>query len=141
MPDPETGQPDPEKMMAFVAEHPETANALQLGLPKLAPTTSFATSGYNGLHAFGLVDADGDEPWGRYSGSRSRASSTSARRRARPPTATTSSTRSASGWTGGKADFRLDFKLAAEGDSLTTRPRTGRATARSSPSARSPSPT
>ena len=33
MPDPETGQPDPEKLMAFIGEHPETAKALQLGLP------------------------------------------------------------------------------------------------------------
>jgi catalase len=66
VPDPETGQPDPEKMVAFVTEHPETANALQLGLPNLAPTTSFVTSLYNALHAFGLVSADGDTTWGRY---------------------------------------------------------------------------
>jgi len=66
VPDPETGEPDPEKMMAFLGEHPETANALQLGLPKLAPTTSFATSAYNGLHAFALVNGDGKRTWGRY---------------------------------------------------------------------------
>ena len=66
VPDPETGEPDPEKLGAFVAEHPETANALQLGLPNLAPTTSFVTSLYNALHAFGLVNADGETTWGRY---------------------------------------------------------------------------
>jgi catalase len=66
IPDPDTGQPDPEKLGAFVGEHPETTNALQLGLPKLAPTTSYATSGYNGLHAFGLVSAEGETTWGRY---------------------------------------------------------------------------
>ena len=65
-PDPETGQPDPEKLMAFVGEHPETARALQLGLPTLAPTTSFATSHFNGLHAFALVDANGERRWGRW---------------------------------------------------------------------------
>jgi catalase len=65
-PDPETGQPDPEKLMAFVGEHPETARALQLGLPSLAPTTSFATSGYNSLHAFALVDPGGRRHWGRW---------------------------------------------------------------------------
>jgi catalase len=65
-PDPETGQPDPEKVMAFVGEHPETARAIQLGLPNLAPTTSFATSGYNGLHAFALVDSGGERHWGRW---------------------------------------------------------------------------
>jgi catalase len=65
-PDPETGQSDPEKLMAFVGEHPETARALQLGLPALAPTTSFATSLYNSLHAFALVDVDGERHWGRW---------------------------------------------------------------------------
>lgn len=66
LPDPETGQPDPEKLMAFVGEHPETARALQLGLPAVAPTTSFATSAYNGLHAFALVDPGGGRHWGRW---------------------------------------------------------------------------
>jgi catalase len=67
IPDPETGQPDPEKLGAYLAEHPETGVALQKGLPKLAPTTSFATSDYRALHAFCLVDADGGKHWGRYS--------------------------------------------------------------------------
>lgn len=65
-PDPETGRPDPEKVMAFVGAHPETAHALQLGLPALAPTTSYVTSGYNGLHAFALVDSEGEKQWGRW---------------------------------------------------------------------------
>ncbi|MFL5906411.1 MAG: catalase family peroxidase [Solirubrobacterales bacterium] len=67
IPDPETGQPDAEKLGAYLAEHPETGVALQKGLPKLAPTTSFATSDYRALHAFCLVDADGGKHWGRYS--------------------------------------------------------------------------
>jgi catalase len=66
IPDPETGQPDPEKLGAYMAEHPEFGLALQKGLPKLAPTTSFATSDYRALHAFCLVDADGGAHWGRY---------------------------------------------------------------------------
>jgi catalase len=66
IPDPETGQPDPEKLGAYLAEHPEAGVALQKGIPKLAPTTSFATSDYRALHAFGLVDADGGVHWGRY---------------------------------------------------------------------------
>ena len=66
IPDPETGQPDPEKLGAYLGEHPETGVALQKGLPKLAPTTSFATSDYRALHAFGLVDGDGETHWGRY---------------------------------------------------------------------------
>lgn len=64
-PDPETGEPDTEKIGAFIAEHPETANAIQLGLPALAPTTSYATSDFNALHAFALVDAEGNRTWGR----------------------------------------------------------------------------
>ena len=66
IPDPVTGLPDPEKLGAFLAAHPETGLALEKGLPKLAPTTSFATSDYRGLHAFALVDADGGKHWGRY---------------------------------------------------------------------------
>jgi catalase len=66
VPDPETGQPDPEKLGAYLAEHPEAGIALQKGLPKLAPTTSFATSDYRALHAFCLVDAEGGTHWGRY---------------------------------------------------------------------------
>ena len=66
IPDPETGQPDPEKVGAFLADHPETGVALQKALPKLAPTTSFVTSDYRALHAFCLVDAEGGSHWGRY---------------------------------------------------------------------------
>jgi catalase len=66
IPDPETGQPDPEKVGAYLAEHPEAGVALQKALPKLAPTTSFATSDYRALHAFCLVDAEGGPHWGRY---------------------------------------------------------------------------
>ena len=66
IPDPETGQPDPEKLGAYLAEHPETGVALQKGLPRVAPTTSFATSDYRALHAFCLVGGDGGRHWGRY---------------------------------------------------------------------------
>jgi catalase len=66
IPDPDTGQPDPEKLGAYIAEHPEFGLAVQKSLPKLAPTTSFATSDYRALHAFCLADADGGAHWGRY---------------------------------------------------------------------------
>lgn len=65
-PDPDTGQPDPEKFGAFLGAHPEAARALQLGMPSLAPVRSFACSEFNALHAFALVDADGERTWGRY---------------------------------------------------------------------------
>ena len=120
VPDPETGQPDQDKLMAFIGEHPETANALQLGLPKIAPTTSFATSGYNSLHAFGLVDADGGEHWGRYQWHPLEGEHylSDDEREAAGRDYLQEEIRERLG-SGGKAEFRLDFVLAADGDSLT----------------------
>jgi catalase len=65
-PDPETGEMDMEKVGAYLAEHPETAAALQLVLPALAPRRSYATTAYNSLHAFRLTNADGESRWIRY---------------------------------------------------------------------------
>jgi catalase len=65
-PDPETGQPDFERLGALLAEHPETAAALQLVLPTLTAPVSYATCAYNSLHAFWLVDAGGDRRAVRY---------------------------------------------------------------------------
>ncbi|HEX8645341.1 MAG TPA: catalase family peroxidase [Thermoleophilaceae bacterium] len=59
-PDPETGQPDMEKLGAFMGEHPETGAALQLILPTFVPPRSYATCAFNSLHAFRL------EPAGRW---------------------------------------------------------------------------
>jgi catalase len=67
VPDPETGDPDMEKLGAFLGEHPETAAAIQLILPALSPPTSFATTRYNALHAFAFTNAGGDTRFGRYS--------------------------------------------------------------------------
>jgi catalase len=65
-PDPATGQPDGSALGAFVAEHPETAAALQLVVPTLVPPRSYATCVYNSLHAFRLVDSARDGRWVRY---------------------------------------------------------------------------
>ena len=118
IPDPETGEPDPEKMMAFLGQHPETANALQLGLPKLAPTTSFATSGYNGLHAFALVNEAGEKTWGRYhlvpeAGEQYLSED---QMRAADRDYLQEEIRERLG--GGTARFSFDFTLANDGDSL-----------------------
>ena len=57
-PDPKTGAPDPEKMKAFLAAHPETARAL--ATIRAHPFSSrFADSTYNSLNAFRLIDAAG----------------------------------------------------------------------------------
>jgi catalase len=65
-PDPETGQPDMEKVGAFLAEHPETGAALQLILPTFVPPRSYATCAFNSLHAFRLVNAAGEGRFVRY---------------------------------------------------------------------------
>jgi catalase len=58
-PDPETGKPDPAKMVAFRARHPEFDRAL--GALKDHPFSSgFDNSTFYGLHAFRFVNAAGD---------------------------------------------------------------------------------
>ena len=60
-PDPETGQPDMEKIGAFLGEHPETGAALQQILPTLIPPRSYANCAFNSIHSFRL-----GERWARY---------------------------------------------------------------------------
>jgi catalase len=55
-----------EKVGEFVGAHPATAQALQQIVPALIPPRSYATVAYNSIHAFKLVDADGDERWVRW---------------------------------------------------------------------------
>jgi catalase len=118
IPDPETGQPDPEKLGAYLAEHPEAGVALQRGLPKLAPTTSFATSDYRALHAFGLVDTDGGTHWGRYTWEPEEGSEylDEAQQQAADRDYLQAEIRER--LADGIARFTLEFKLANEGDPL-----------------------
>lgn len=118
-PDQETGQPDMEKMGAFLADHPETANALQLGLPAIAPTTSFATSDSNGLHAFALVDADGNRVWGRYSWKPDAGVEHLTPEQLESADRDYLETELCERLASGPIGFTLEFTLAAEGDSLT----------------------
>ena len=57
-PDPETGAPDPDKMLAFIAAHPESLPAIQSAMDAKVPA-SYTSLTYNGLHTFFLVDANG----------------------------------------------------------------------------------
>lgn len=57
-PDPATGKPDPAKVAAFFAAHPETA-AFRAWAKSARPSASFATETYWGLDAFVFVGADG----------------------------------------------------------------------------------
>jgi catalase len=55
-----------EKVGEFVAAHPATAQALQSIVPTLVPPRSYATLEYNSIHAFRLVDGEGNGRWIRW---------------------------------------------------------------------------
>jgi catalase len=65
VPDPETGQPDMEKLGAFLGAHPEMQAAVQ-SILGVGPPASYATLVYYSPHSFKLVDADGNETWARF---------------------------------------------------------------------------
>jgi catalase len=64
-PDPETGQPDFEKLGAFLAAHPESQTAVNATL-NVEPPASYATLIYYSPHAFKLLDTGGQGTWIRY---------------------------------------------------------------------------
>jgi catalase len=64
-PDPDTGQPDMEKVGAFLGAHPEAQPAIQASLAA-GPPASYATCAYNGIHSFRWVNADGDARYVRF---------------------------------------------------------------------------
>jgi catalase len=57
-PDPNTGKPDPAKMQAFLALHPETVRALDY-IKKRPASSGFHDSTYYGLNAFRFVSPAG----------------------------------------------------------------------------------
>ena len=57
-PDPKTHKPDPEKMAAFIANHPETVQAIKI-IKSHTVSSGFDNSAFNGLNAFRFVDAGG----------------------------------------------------------------------------------
>ncbi len=58
-PDPATGKPDPERLKAFFAAHPESAKAAAQIKARIV-TSGFADSTYWSLNAFRFVAADGN---------------------------------------------------------------------------------
>jgi catalase len=58
-PDPSTGQPDPAKMQAFLARHPETAEALKI-IKSQPASSGFGDSTFHGLNAFRFFNAAGE---------------------------------------------------------------------------------
>lgn len=59
-PDPKTGQPDPEKLKAYAASHPD-AMALSKYTSSHNPTASFYQTTYFSVHTFKFIDAKGAE--------------------------------------------------------------------------------
>ncbi|UXA09164.1 catalase family peroxidase [Mycobacterium sp. SMC-2] len=57
-PMPGTGKPDPQKMAAFLARHPETVAAMKI-IKQAPPSAGFADSEYHGLNAFRFTNAAG----------------------------------------------------------------------------------
>jgi catalase len=64
-PDPETGEPDLQRVGAWLGEHPEAQPAIQAAL-SAEPPTSYAQCAYNGIHAFRYVDADDQGTYVRF---------------------------------------------------------------------------
>ncbi len=64
-PDPETGNPDPEKVGPFIEAHPEALPAIQAALTA-DPPASYATRVYHGIHAFRWTNAEGESRYVRY---------------------------------------------------------------------------
>ncbi|MFZ5620760.1 MAG: catalase family peroxidase [Pseudomonadota bacterium] len=56
-PDPATGKPDPDKIKAFKANHPDS-HAQARFLAENNPPVSYANSAFFGIHTFKFIDAD-----------------------------------------------------------------------------------
>jgi catalase len=63
--DPHTHQPDPAKGAAFLASHPETAQALAI-IKSHAPSSGFDNTAFYGLNAFRFVNTDGASTYVRW---------------------------------------------------------------------------
>jgi catalase len=57
-PVPATGKPDPQKMAAFLEQHPETVAAMKI-IKQSPPSAGFADSAFQGLNAFYFTNSTG----------------------------------------------------------------------------------
>lgn len=64
-PDPATGKPDPEKMKAFKASHPDSLAQGQY-LATNNPPSSYANSAYWGIHTFKFINKKNETTLGRW---------------------------------------------------------------------------
>ena len=65
-PDPATGKPDPARLQAFFAAHPQSA-AFRQWAKDYKASDSFANSSYNSINAFALIDTSGNAQYVRWS--------------------------------------------------------------------------
>jgi catalase len=116
-PDPETGQPDMEKLGAFLAAHPESQPAIQ-AIIGAEPPAGLAQLTFRSPHSFKFVNSDGEGTWVRYrwrpEAGEARISDDEARERGRDYLSEELAERLRSG----PAGFDMVLQLAAEGDPL-----------------------
>ncbi len=60
-PDPKTGKPDPEKMKAYVASHPDARPLIDTGEPPQLRRRTTIETPYFSIHTFKFIDAKGVE--------------------------------------------------------------------------------
>jgi catalase len=114
-PDPETGQPDMERLGAWLGEHPEALPAIQhvLGAD---PPASYAQVVYNGLHAYRWVNADGQARYVRFGWQPEAGEATISADEAREGGPDYLQEEIMRRVEGGPVAFRLVVRLAEEGD-------------------------
>jgi catalase len=114
-PDPETGQPDLERLGAWLGEHPEAGPAIEHTLAA-RPPASYARVAYNGLHAFRWLNADGQVRYVRYGWEPEAGEATLSVEEAREGGADYLQEEIAARIAEGPVAFRLVLQLAEEGD-------------------------
>ena len=138
-PDPETGQPDWEKLGAFLGEHPESQTAVQATL-NAEPPASFATLVYNSPHTFRLRAADDSPTWIRYRWRPEAGEATIPDDDAKALGSDYLSAELASAWPAARSRSSSSFRSRPRTTRSTTRRPSGPTTASASPRAGSRSP-
>jgi catalase len=116
-PDPATGQPDVEKVGAYLAEHPEGVAAVMAAISHPAPG-SYCGVTYHSIHAFGFEAADGAVRYGRYHLLPAGGEETITEEEAAAKSPDYLRDELAARLERGPAAFFLDVSLAADGDPL-----------------------
>jgi catalase len=117
-PDPETKQPDLAAIGGFLERHPETQAALNAAMSPELPA-SYVRVRYNGIHAFGLINAAGESRWVRYRWEPELGEGTITSDEARAGGREYLQDELRSRLAEGAVGLRLVFVLAADGDPLT----------------------